>query len=75
MKLVKCETLRHSEQDVKDFNMDNNMTSIITIGEMVMSINYNKEDELEAKKALFEKVKQYMFELAKDIKKCEDFNF
>ena len=75
MKLIQCETLKHSKQEVEDFHMSNNRTSIITIGEMVMTINYNDNDEVDAKKALFEKVKSYMIALAKEIKECENLNF
>ena len=56
-KFLKVEIIEHSEKDIKDFEMENEMTTIIHIPEIVFSMNHNKDERVEALEELRKKVK------------------
>jgi len=64
---INIEVIEHSEQDIKDFAMENEMTTIITIPEMVFSLNHNKCDRVEAQESVRDKIKLYIANLADEI--------
>ena len=68
-KYVKIEIIEHDEQDIKDFQMDNEMTTIFIIPEIVFSLNHNKKDRVDAQEALRSKLKEYVLNLANEISK------
>ena len=67
-KYLHLEVIEHSEQDIKDFNMENDMTTIIEIDRMVFSLNHNKVDKAEAQESLRNMVAEYIKNLALELK-------
>lgn len=66
-KFIKIEIIEHSEQDKKDFDMEHDKTTIVSIPEMVFSVNYKADEEVEAQEFVRDKIKLYVAELAKEI--------
>lgn len=62
------EIIEHSEQDIKEFDMDNEMTTKIIIPEIVFAVNHNKADRAEAQEALRNKVYEYIKMLYTEVK-------
>jgi hypothetical protein len=68
-KYIKYEYIEHSEEDQKDFEMDNERTTIIEIDRMVFSVNHNEADKAAAQEALRDQVANYILLLAEELKK------
>ena len=62
------EIIEHSEQDIKEFDMDNEMTTKIIIPEIVFAVNHNKANIAEAQEALKNKVYEYIKLLYTEVK-------
>jgi len=67
-KLIHLEYVEHSEEDQKDFEMENERTTIIELDRMVFSLNHNEEEKAEAQEALRDQVEGYILLLAKQLK-------
>jgi len=62
------EIIEHSEQDIKEFDMDNEMTTKIIIPEIVFAVNHNKANRAEAQEELRNKIYEYIKLLYTEIK-------
>lgn len=67
-KLIHFEYVEHSEEDQKDFEMDNERTTIIELDKMIFSVNHNEDERVGAQAALREQLEGYILLLAKQLK-------
>lgn len=67
-KFMHLEYIEHSEEDRKDFDMDNEATSIIEIDKIVFSLNHSIADKAEAQEEMRNQIKGYIVTLAEELK-------
>lgn len=67
MKLVHVEVERYTPEEVKEFDMDNDSTTRITISPFNLVINHDKVYDAEVRDQAIKALQEYIIELQKQV--------